>query len=207
MPMESHCIYLGTARATVWTKTSQDRLDSTTGKLHTALLCCPAAVSSWKGVPGFMSLKVDLCLFKTNKTKPYLKTGQMWNTSARLSLSHKSRDQKCLPHQPQTLQMREITRAKETIRHSSCTGGVFPQAWGTWLSFVPLNWLPSPGIWTQLSAKGTLDAHEVWEWQLYSYQIRTANYPRGRASFFTKKHFHVHAPLRNPFMIFTESKG
>lgn len=46
MPMELHCIYLGRDRTRAWTKISQDQLDSTTGKLYTALLCCPAAVST-----------------------------------------------------------------------------------------------------------------------------------------------------------------
>lgn len=42
---------------------------------------------------------------------------------------------------------------------------------------------------------------------LHSYQIITANSPRGRARVFTKKNFHVYTQQRNPFQIFTTSKG
>lgn len=133
----------------------------------------------------------------------------MWNTSARLSLSQKQASEIRAPSAPNINIVRgehsEIAKAEKTIRHSSRTG--FSTGMRHLAITCGFELISSSGIWTQPSTKGTLDAQEVWEWQLYSYQIRTANYPRGRASFFKKKNFHVHIPLRNPFQIFTKSKG
>lgn len=70
MLMESHCIYLGRARAGAWTKTSQDQSDSTTERLQTALLCYPAAVRTVRVCQDLRAWKQICACLKQNWALP-----------------------------------------------------------------------------------------------------------------------------------------
>lgn len=88
-PTEWHCIYLGRARAGAWTKTSQGQSastvhysktpDSSTAMLLLSVLLGCAQICEPKGRPVLVE----------NKTKPYLNTGQVWDTSTSLPLPQK----------------------------------------------------------------------------------------------------------------------
>lgn len=104
----------------------------------------------------------------------------MWNTLDRLPLQQKQGSEIWVSSASNVNTVSKSVQRDHKGRENSDTPltQVILQAWGTWLSFVPLNWFLSLSIWSQPSIKGMLDAWEVWEWQLYSYQIRTANWPR-----------------------------